>query len=177
MEDAVSAIATVSSETVLPVLECGASLAEDEHYDASSKDRDGMIQDHNRRQSSSIDVSNGGTETESEIITSTNSLRERLALDVVIARTAASTTTAAGVGNGGCPPYTLFASPFRRDAECDKLQQQAQKQSLLYRLPLVYCDQTASNRPVQSIERYLEKVCLPLYGNTHTNTSITGSQR
>lgn len=43
-------------------------------------------------------------------------------------------------------------------------------------VPLVYCDQTASNRPVQSIERYMEQVCLPLYGNTHTNTSITGSQ-
>jgi hypothetical protein len=43
-------------------------------------------------------------------------------------------------------------------------------------VPLVYCDQTASNRPVQSIERYVERVCLPLYGNTHTNTSITGSQ-
>jgi hypothetical protein len=43
-------------------------------------------------------------------------------------------------------------------------------------LPLVYCDQTASNRPVKSIEKYIEDVCLPFYGNTHTNTSITGSQ-
>jgi len=43
-------------------------------------------------------------------------------------------------------------------------------------LPLVYCDQTASNRACTSIERYMEQVCLPLYGNTHTNTSITGSQ-
>jgi len=43
-------------------------------------------------------------------------------------------------------------------------------------IPLVYCDQTASNRPVRSIERYMEETCLPLYGNTHTNTSITGSQ-
>ena len=43
-------------------------------------------------------------------------------------------------------------------------------------VPLVYCDQTASNRPVRSIERYMEENCLPLYGNTHTNTSITGSQ-
>lgn len=43
-------------------------------------------------------------------------------------------------------------------------------------VPLVYCDQTASNRPLRSVERYIERVCLPLYGNTHTNTSITGSQ-
>jgi hypothetical protein len=45
------------------------------------------------------------------------------------------------------------------------------------RVPLVYADHTASNRPLQSIETYLQQVCLPLYGNTHTNTSLTGSQR
>lgn len=44
------------------------------------------------------------------------------------------------------------------------------------KLPLVYCDFTASHRPLQSIENYIAKNCLPLYGNTHTNTSITGSQ-
>ena len=43
-------------------------------------------------------------------------------------------------------------------------------------LPLVYCDQTASNRPLKSVEAYLQRTCLPFYGNTHTNTSITGSQ-
>lgn len=43
-------------------------------------------------------------------------------------------------------------------------------------VPLVYCDQTASSRAVKSIEKYIEKVCLPWYGNTHTNTSVTGSQ-
>jgi len=54
-------------------------------------------------------------------------------------------------------PYTTVVSPYGK-------------------LPLVYCDQTASNRPCRSMERYMERVCLPLYGNTHTNTSITGSQ-
>lgn len=43
-------------------------------------------------------------------------------------------------------------------------------------LPLVYCDFTASHRPLKSIESYLSKHCLPSYGNTHTNTSLTGSQ-
>jgi hypothetical protein len=43
-------------------------------------------------------------------------------------------------------------------------------------VPLVYCDFTASHRPSTSIERYLWTTCLPYYGNTHTNTSITGSQ-
>ena len=44
------------------------------------------------------------------------------------------------------------------------------------RLPLVYCDFTASHRPLQSIENYLMQQCLPSYGNTHTKTSLTGSQ-
>lgn len=43
-------------------------------------------------------------------------------------------------------------------------------------VPLVYCDFTASSRPLQSIEDYLQTTCVPFYGNTHTNTSITGSQ-
>jgi hypothetical protein len=43
-------------------------------------------------------------------------------------------------------------------------------------VPLVYCDFTASHRPSKSMEGYLQTTCLPYYGNTHTNTSITGSQ-
>ena len=41
---------------------------------------------------------------------------------------------------------------------------------------MVYCDFTASHRPLTSIERYLHESCMTYYGNTHTNTSITGSQ-
>lgn len=44
-------------------------------------------------------------------------------------------------------------------------------------VPLVYCDHTASNRPLQSVEDTVNRTCLPLLANTHTNTSITGSQR
>lgn len=65
-------------------------------------------------------------------------------------------------------PFTMFTSPFQDPTSV------TEKQPL--QLPLVYCDQTASNRPCASVERYLATRCLPLYGNTHTNTSITGSQ-
>lgn len=45
-----------------------------------------------------------------------------------------------------------------------------------FQLPLVYCDFTASHKPLHSVETYLQDKCLPFYGNTHTNTSLTGSQ-
>lgn len=59
---------------------------------------------------------------------------------------------------------TTFPSPFEWKPG-DRVQ-----------IPLVYCDFTASHRPLKSIEKYLEATCIPFYGNTHTNTSITGSQ-
>eukprot|EP00547_Thalassionema_nitzschioides_P011281 CAMPEP_0194261270 /NCGR_PEP_ID=MMETSP0158-20130606/45937_1 /TAXON_ID=33649 /ORGANISM="Thalassionema nitzschioides, Strain L26-B" /LENGTH=1612 /DNA_ID=CAMNT_0039001387 /DNA_START=24 /DNA_END=4859 /DNA_ORIENTATION=- len=43
-------------------------------------------------------------------------------------------------------------------------------------IPLVYCDHTASNKPLHSVEQYVQQHCLGLYGNTHTPTSTTGSQ-
>lgn len=40
--------------------------------------------------------------------------------------------------------------------------------------PLIYADWTASGRAVHQIETYITKNVIPLYGNTHTTTSITG---
>ena len=44
------------------------------------------------------------------------------------------------------------------------------------KIPCIYMDWTASGRPLQSIENYLQKEVYPLYGNTHTTSSITGHQ-
>ena len=74
--------------------------------------------------------------------------------------------------------YSTFISPFeatpytKNGSKINTHHQIPQK----LQLPLVYCDHTASNRPVASLERYLQQECLPWYGNTHTNTSWTGSQ-
>lgn len=64
-----------------------------------------------------------------------------------------------------------FTSPFERPPDAVQT-----TKSRYLEVPMVYCDQTASNRPVRSIEKYMENTCLPYYGNTHTNTSVTGAQ-
>ncbi len=46
----------------------------------------------------------------------------------------------------------------------------------LGKIPCIYMDWTASGRPLQSIENYFQKEIYPLYGNTHTTSSITGHQ-
>ncbi|EGZ22019.1 hypothetical protein PHYSODRAFT_557789 [Phytophthora sojae] len=52
---------------------------------------------------------------------------------------------------------TLFESPFGARALC-------------------YADFTASSKPLRCVEDYLNAEVMPLYGNTHTTTSITGLQ-
>ena len=42
--------------------------------------------------------------------------------------------------------------------------------------PLVYADYTASGRSLSFVEKIIEKKVLPLYANTHSESSITGKQ-
>ena len=41
---------------------------------------------------------------------------------------------------------------------------------------VVYCDYIASGRALGSIEKYLVDNVLPIYGNTHTTTTVTSLQ-
>ncbi len=41
---------------------------------------------------------------------------------------------------------------------------------------VVYCDHVASGRAVRFIEDFIQQQVLPLYGNTHTTTTITALQ-
>ncbi|MCF7480875.1 aminotransferase class V-fold PLP-dependent enzyme [Vibrio sp. J1-1] len=42
--------------------------------------------------------------------------------------------------------------------------------------PLVYADYTASGRNLAFIEQFIQQQVMPYYGNTHTETSLTGRQ-
>jgi selenocysteine lyase/cysteine desulfurase len=42
--------------------------------------------------------------------------------------------------------------------------------------PIIYADWTASGKCVRKVEDYISNNVIPLYGNTHTTTSITGHQ-
>jgi hypothetical protein len=44
------------------------------------------------------------------------------------------------------------------------------------RKKVVYCDYTASGKSLKFIEDFIAREVLPLYGNTHTTTSVTSLQ-
>lgn len=145
---------SLSSEDGPCVLECGTSLAEQEY---ESKFHDTTANETETARKKTLDQSLKSTNLSSLLlaeVTDLKDLRDRLARDIMTQH----------------PSLTTFTSPIE-----DPLCSDPNHHKFL-ELPLVYGDQTASNRPVQSIEEYLQRVCLPLYGNTHTNTSITGSQ-
>jgi hypothetical protein len=144
-----------SSKDALLEFDCGTSLAEHEHYrrqlGGHHDDDTTLISSQQQEQQK------GGKEETIE------SLRDLLASDVLTDEGRECST---------------FASPFEAPSTNTRRKpSMVQEKSRFLQVPLVYCDQTASNRPVKSIEQYMERVCLPLYGNTHTNTSITGCQR
>ena len=132
-------------------LECGSSLAEQEYT--------GEHQQNERKSEEKKDDSSSPSAemTCEEMI---KSIRNTLADNIVT--------------NGNIP---MFTSPYQTPEAHNATGQAAIPEIERYvSLPLVYCDQTASNRALKSVEKYIHDVCLPLYGNTHTNTSVTGSQ-
>jgi len=133
-------------------LECGSSLAELEY--------NGEHQQNERKSEEKKDDASPRSAAEMSSGEMIQSIRNALADDIVT--------------NGGVP---MFTSPYETPEAHNAMGINSIPEKERYvSLPLVYCDQTASNRSLTSVEKYIQDVCLPLYGNTHTNTSVTGSQ-
>ena len=135
-------------------LECGTSLAEWEHEVLAAGATDVLA--------TNATTNTTTTATSSSTAAVIEELRNSIARDVV-----SGPMSDSGV--------QVFTSPFENVTEAAKGSAKKNPGRFM-EVPLVYCDQTASNRPLTSIERYISDTCLPLYGNTHTNTSVTGSQ-
>ena len=57
-----------------------------------------------------------------------------------------------------------------------QMEMEMEMDELNYKIPIVYCDWTASGKNLKCIENYIDTVVRPLYANTHTQTSVTGKQ-
>lgn len=137
-------------ETVEDSFENGSSLAEREYGAEAAPPKKSPEEEE-----SSMNVDTVEGKDQNQNLKAINNLRSEIASDSLL--------------NGDS--HLTFTSPF--EVPPGSVQK---KKSRYLEVPMVYCDQTASNRPVKSIEKYMEKTCLPFYGNTHTNTSVTGAQ-
>ena len=64
--------------------------------------------------------------------------------------------------------FPTFISPYEHPNSKEKSSNTPHKSYKGMAIPLVYCDQTASQRPVRSIEDYIRCTSMPCHANTHT---------
>lgn len=151
-------MAATSEESPRPeVLESGTSLAEQEHDGEIAPSNSPLS---NLSNTAASQITQDGAASTKKTLECIEALRAEIAGDLLDA------------GNISL----AFASPFDVPPGALPIGNEGSKKDRKLQVPLVYCDHTASNRTVQSVENYMLKTCLPLYGNTHTNTSITGAQ-
>jgi hypothetical protein len=135
-------------------LSCGTSLSEQAHgtllppSSSSSSSSSSVPQEEKTEPSSSAFKNNKSIQT-------IDDLRAHIAQDALTQNSSNHNNN-----HSSKAPLTTFASPFELPGQ--------QHQPIT--LPIVYCDQAASNQPLQSIEKYLQDKCWPLYGNTKKRT-------
>ncbi|KAL7577049.1 hypothetical protein ACA910_006790 [Epithemia clementina (nom. ined.)] len=173
-------------ELEVEALECGTSLAEAEfcgvHIPTTTASTT-IIDKTATHPFAKTPWQEEGSRRSEKNLSSINELRAVLAQDIITGTNTTAFHDDTDNENDESFPrlYSTFTSPFEAPPNSNNKNSHTNGNKQTHQLPklhvpLVYCDHTASNRPVASVERYLQRECLPWYGNTHTNTSLTGSQ-
>lgn len=185
----------LAAEDTEKLMECGTSLAEDVWIAQPATvpslllSQPQVKSNHSESCSSEATVEKSKAEsvtatTVEEAWTKINQLRFRLAADVI------SDPPHPSASSAGSYYFPTFISPFERPKlmnNGDKTKKGTDKKtdtgsntnntnnnsktSSSYQgmsIPLIYCDQTASQRPIRSIENYIRCISMPCYANTHT---------
>jgi hypothetical protein len=179
---------TSTTEDIAETMECGTSLAEEiwvlpstamapSSSLSESLSSDSASASAATSKSKASSASASATATVEEAWSNIHQLRSRLAADVI-----SDPPSLSSPGSSGSD-FPTFISPFERPRSNDggktttgtaksstgtttTINNNSSYQGMS--IPLIYCDQTASQRPVRSIEDYIRTVSMPCYANTHT---------
>ena len=146
-------------------MECGTSLAED----AWTVDDPPLPPPSAAAASSSSLVAPAASSADA-IWLGIHNLRARLASDIIFNSARRNSHHNNNEEDEGSPPLQLQLFPTFTSPSFDG------RSGTGMTVPLIYCDHTASHRPVHSLETYIRNVSMPCHANTHTNITYTGSQ-
>ena len=140
-------------------MECGTSLAEDVWAVPSIT----TVASSNDGKKSKDDDAKPSSNSVEDAWTKIHELRSKLAADVI------SDPPYNNGSRSGSNPHNFptFISPYDQPKSNNGSTTTHQSHKGMS-IPLIYCDQTASQRPVQSIENYIQSVSMPCHANTHT---------
>ena len=130
---------------------------------------------NNNRRSSINNKSTSSTLSVEEAWDKIHALRCQLANDVISDPPSPSSDDNNNTDNNNSHKYNFptFISPYEQPTTIttNNNNNNNSQSSSKYKgmsIPLVYCDQTASQRSIYSIENYIRDVTMPCYANTHT---------
>jgi hypothetical protein len=173
-------IKTMTNSTAMEIaeMECGTSLAEDVWAIVPSSTTAmpslSPLRVTNSESAGKAAAVSTASVTVEEAWTKIHQLRSRLAADVISDPPSSSSLSSTGFN------FPTFISPFERPkVNNDKSTNGSSGTTTTITptpngsyqgmaIPLIYCDQTASQRPVRSIEDYIRSISMPCYANTHT---------
>ncbi|KAL7543903.1 hypothetical protein ACHAXR_013290 [Thalassiosira sp. AJA248-18] len=182
--------ASSSSSAAMTEMECGTSLAEDAWAvpsiaAAASTIASNNAGGNNNSRGGGHDGASSSSLSVEDAWAKIHQLRSKLAADVISdPPPPSSSSSSSSDNNGDNNPYNFptFISPYEPPPSSPANNNKNNKNNSSKKthkgmtIPLIYCDQTASQRPVRSIEDYIRCTSMPCHANTHTNITYTGSQ-